>query len=78
MKYTLTIKMNTNTIIHHSNNDLVKMRELFMSLKNYRIGESAMLIDNTTGEILGDYKNSYSANNYNYTEYISETLMERR
>ena len=76
MRYDLTIKMNTNTMIKHTDNDLVKMRELFMGLKNYRIGESAILIDNTTGEILGDYKNNFRAGNYNYTEYISETLME--
>ena len=63
-------------MIKHTDNDLIKMRELFMGLKKYRIGESAMLIDNTTGEILGDYKNSFRANNYNYTEYISQTLIE--
>lgn len=76
MRYDLTIKMNANTMIKHIDNDLVKMRELFMGLKNYRIGESAMLMDNTTGEILGDYKNNFRAGNYNYTEYISETLIE--
>ena len=76
MKYTLTIKMNTNTIIHHSINDLIEMKELFMGLKNYRIGESAMLIDNTTGEILGDYENSCIAGNYHYEEYISQALIE--
>lgn len=78
MRYDLTIKMETNTMIKHTDNDLIKMRELFMGLKKYRIGESAMLIDNTTGEILGDYKNNYRGGNYHYTEYISETLLERR
>ena len=76
MRYDLTIKMETNTMIKHTDNDLIKMRELFMGLKKYRIGESAMLMDNTTGEILGDYKNSFRAGNYHYTEYISKTLME--
>lgn len=76
MRYDLTIKMETNTLIKHTDNDLVTMRELFMGLKNYRIGESAMLMDNTTGEILGDYKNNFTGGNYHYTEYISATLVE--
>lgn len=77
MRYDLTIKMEkTNTLIKHVDNDLTNMRDLFMGLKKYRVGESAMLIDNTTGEILGDYKNSYRAGNYHYTEYISQTLIE--
>ena len=76
MRYDLTIKMETNTLIKHTDNDLIKMRELFMGLNNYRIGESAMLMDNATGEILGDYKNSYNTGNYHYTEYISQTLIE--
>lgn len=77
MRYDLTIKMEkTNTLIKHVDNDLTNMRNLFMGLKKYRVGESAMLIDNTTGEILGDYKNNFVGGNYHYTEYISATLVE--
>ena len=78
MRYDLTIKMDANTMIKHTSNDLMKLKKSFITLKTYRIGESAILIDNTTGEILGDYKNNYRTGNYHYTEYISETLLERR